>query len=49
MEHYGIKHQEGENTHTTDIHGNPITIVRDVSPIRSFIGVGMSEKSEKNF
>ena len=49
MEHYGILHQYGVNTNRINIHGFPITITRDVQPVRAFIGTGMSEKSEKKF
>ena len=49
MEHYGILHQYGINTKRKNIHGFPITITRDVQPVRAFIGTGMSEKSEKKF
>ena len=49
MEHYGELHHKGIDTSTKDIHGFPITITRDVQPVRAFIGVGMSEKSEKKF
>ena len=49
MEDYGELHHIGENTKTRDIVGNPITITRDVQPVRAFIGAGMSEKSEKKF
>ena len=49
MEHYGELHHRGIDTPTRDIHGFPITIKRNVQPVRAFIGAGMSEKSEKKF
>ena len=49
MEHYGELHHRGIDTPTSDIHGFPITITRNVQPVRAFIGAGMSEESEKKF
>ena len=49
MEHYGILHQYGVNTKRRSVDGFPITITRNVQPVRAFIGAGMSEESEKKF
>ena len=49
MEDYGWLHHKGEDTNTTDIEGEPITITRNVQPVRAFIEVGIGEKTEKKF